>query len=355
MAVRFMDGCDHYPDTDEGLLYKYDGITPGQWQVREDDGRFGGTNCIGTTGGFGALCRKQLASSNDKYHVIAWAFQVDNFISSADSAFMHAVPGSGSTSTWSLDVADTGVLKLRTNSSLISPTGVTRITTSSGLITAATYHFIEVELFVDDTNGYIRIWVNDVMEGEVTGDTAAMIPDTTNPVEEMLMNQAGIWATRYDDIHVLDGSGTVNTSRLGDTRVIVMLPASDGSNITFTPRGGNDNLGSVNEELGDGGITFVESGTPLNKDTYIPNGTSLGTIFAVQPLALQRKSSPNTITGAVIANNGSADFVAFQGTVGSDFKYMHGVFQTNPDTGNLWDSTSVSELEWGYKLIKVGT
>ena len=357
MAVRFMDGCDHYPFDANGILYKYDGrLSP--MVIRESAGRFGGTNCLGTTGSFGGFVSKQLETSSSKYHVVAAAIQVDNFITSAASRIMWARPGnpSGSTyTTWTLTVEDNGVLRVRTGgSTVLDNVGTVRIQSPSGVFTSSVYHFVEVELFIDPVVGFVRLWVDGINVVEVVDvDNTSWFDDIDTPVDEIGLTQPSIWSCRFDDIHVLDDSGTVNTTRIGDARVHLLLPFEDGNTIQFTPDSG-DNLTSVNETIADGGVSFVETGTIGNKDIYSLADTAIGEVFAVQPLALSTKTTSQSVTGSVIANNGLADFVAFSGPVPVDYKYMHGVFNTNPSTGLVWSATAINQLQWGYKLQDIG-
>lgn len=356
MAVRFMDGCEHYPNTSEGILWKYDGQA--QWHVR---GTFAvplgrlSDRCVGPTGSFGAFCSKQLEPSTEKYHVVAAAVQIENYTTSNEDQLLWARPGNPPTSsytTWTLTVSDTGVLKLRTAGSKLTPTtaGDLRITTSSGVMTSAVYHFIEVEFFVDSSVGYIRLWVDGVNVGEVIGaDTASWISDSTNPVDEFGMQQPTIWITRFDDIHILDSSGSNNTTRVGDTHVETIWPASDGNTVLFTPATGT-NVSQVDEKEGDGDLSFVESGTVSAKDVFDMDGFVADTVFAVQPLALAKKTSPETIKGAVIADDTASDYTAIEQELQTDYKYIHGVFNEDPSDSLSWNSAKVNALEFGYKL-----
>ncbi len=353
MAVRFMDGCEHYPNTETGILYKYDGrLTP--MKIREDDGRLGG-DCLGTTSSFGGFVSKTLPDQSlSAYHVVAAAVQTDNFTSSGTSVFMTARPAnpaSGLTTTWSLIVADTGVLTLETEAhvSLVAQ-GDVRITTASGVYTSAVYHFIEVELFVDPSVGYIRLWVDDVNVGEVTGaDTTSWFTDPVEPVAEFALRQTHTWDTRFDDIHVLDGSGSFNTSRVGDTQVKTVYPVTDGNTVLFTPLTGT-NQSQVSELKGDGDTSFVESGTVKAKDIYDMAALSGDTVFAVQPLALAKKTTTENIKGSVIASDTVTDFIAATRDVQTDYKYMHGVLNSDPVSGLNWDADKVNTLEFGFKL-----
>lgn len=222
------------------------------------------------------------------------------------------------------------------------------VTSAAGVITGGSPAYIEVVRNV--TTGAVTVFVNDVL---VLTSSVAAVPAGVN-VAMLATNglSSGSVFSRFDDIYVLDDSGSSFNARLGPVRFTKVPLAASVGTPGFTPQGGAaSNLAAVNKDtLSE--TTFNRSPTANNQqDVYSLDASGIvdGTqVMAVDVRALYRKTSPGPRNLALKATNGATvekvvtDRIA---TFGSDVLQL----LTAPD-GSAWDKTKLTATTVAYEV-----
>lgn len=358
MALRFMDGFDHYaignvsPATHD-LLKRWTAIT-----------HFGGgTGCQSQTvssGRFGAgfqgsdsNCEFWLAKSLDSQPtwIVGLAVRWGGFTSPAGLIALNdgGTAGGGNTQ-----------LSLYPNTSrgldLYRGDGITFLGgTESGILVASTWYYIELKATIDNA-GTAAVRINGASALTFSGDTQA----TGNASASAVLlggdrTQSG--TTIFDDVYMCDGTGgSPYNDFLGDIRVETLYPNGNGATSNFTGSDGNstDNYLLVDEAGGhDGDTTYVESGTINDKDTYAYTNltNSTGTVYAVQPILEARKTDAGSRSVKSVARlgGGTEEDAASASALATGYSLYSDIRTTKPGGGS-WSISDVNGSEFGIKV-----
>ena len=240
---------------------------------------------------------------------------------------------------------DLGVLKIYR--------GATLIDTSSEFTAGTIWGFVEVKFVARaGVNGSYEVWLN---QTSIMSGTGVDLADTGSDGADAFQMGGGT-SFLLDDWYILDDTGTLNTSRLGEQVCVGIVPTADGHQIDFTPSEGIDNFalvddGPVNPDDSD----FVSSLTVGHEDYYAyenPPSTGLGTVNGLRIVhgakldtAGTRKVQPRYYNGTLEFDLGG-DFT-IDGT--SIFEHTS-VVDANPDTGVKWTKVEISNGEFGMKV-----
>lgn len=239
MSLMFVDGFDHYQD----LLAKWDAFQP---ENTGTAGSFIGILPAIGRGGGGAL--KFLAVSNLG---AIWAFkhlasnQVTLFIGFAvNITYGNATISSqllsvldGATEQVSLWMTSAGKFFFQRGGGLAG--GGTNIgSTSTAGITFNSWHYLEVQITINSSTGVASLHIDGVSALNQTG-----LNTNNSGVAQINMIMAGIIGSSngygtgitvlFDDLYVLNTSGSVNNTYLGNTQIKGLLPTGNGSTLNY--------------------------------------------------------------------------------------------------------------------------
>jgi hypothetical protein len=156
----------------------------------------------------------------------------------------------------------------------------------------------------------------------------------------------------YDDLYLLDNSGSINNNFLGDMRVDAHFPVTpDGTHQDWTPSTGSDRFAVVDDPSAN--ITDYNATLTLNDiDTLnIENMKNPGgSIAGLQTMHYHSKADAGACLVAPIVRSGAADYVGsnFAPSVDS-FAFQRTLYETNPATGLQWAESEFDAVEIGYK------
>lgn len=157
----------------------------------------------------------------------------------------------------------------------------------------------------------------------------------------------------YDDLYVCDGSGGVNDDFLGDCRVDLVLPTSEGHYSDFTPSTGTDNSATVDEATASG-ADYNSANVPDAKDTYnMQDLTPLldPAVFGVQPVFLANVNNDGSRAMSSLVRSGGVDEEsAVQNLLGSTSRYFSDILDLNPNGDVPWTQTTVNAAEFGVAV-----
>ena len=131
---------------------------------------------------------------------------------------------------------------------------------------AGVWYYLEVEAFVHDTTGFVRVYRDGVLLVEAeNADTRGQAGSDLVEMIRFIGNNGGgtgdgpnIWS--IDDIYVLDDS-----TRLGRCRVSTLLPNADTADADWTPLGAGSHFAEVDDDNGD---TSIASDTAGDLDMF---------------------------------------------------------------------------------------
>ena len=224
----------------------------------------------------------------------------------------------------------------------------------AGALTANAWNYVEVKVTISDTVGVVAVRLGGASVLNLTAqDTRNAGNATANIVQLGPGGSMGALSLHYDDIYILDATGTVNNDFLGDCKVEQLLPNGAGATTAWTPSAGS-NYTCVDDVPPNGDTDYVSSATAGQTDTYAYGDLSVatsGTVKAVQATASCRKDDAGARTLALVARPGSTDRVGATQSVLDTYSMLAQVWDQNPDTSTAWTVAAVNASSFGQRLI----
>jgi len=156
----------------------------------------------------------------------------------------------------------------------------------------------------------------------------------------------------FDDLYVLDETGTDNNSLLGDRRVAVRIPRAD-ADVQFAPSPVGSNFANVDEVPHDGDGTFNASSTPGAHDLFTSTDDTGGValeINAVQITTVARKTDTGARGIAGKVKVGSDIAVSATANLTAAYAFNSAVFEKAPN-GSDWTTATVESSQFGYEVV----
>jgi hypothetical protein len=339
--LLFSDSFDHYTTlTQKGwVLTGNTGITAaaGRWR----DGAWVRTTSVSGTGGTIATLFSSLAEvivggaiNPDARVNFRWDFR--------EGATVHISVTLNTTS---------GLVEVRRGA------GGTLLATGSIAIPAAAWTYLEVSVKVSNTVGTVFTQVDGIPDISLTGaDTQNGGTGVMDRFVHVIPYRGATVASSYsylDDFVVLDTSGSVNNAFLGDTRVEAILPDGNGNSSELVGSDGNsvDNYLLVREVPPDGDVTYVESSTPGDEDTYAysPVLSTSGAVHGVQVCLYARKTDANPRSIAARQRLAGVEVAGSNLTLPAAYAYLLQIFEDDPSS-NQWTIANIDVAEFGVEV-----
>lgn len=215
-------------------------------------------------------------------------------------------------------------------------------------IVLGTWHYIEVETFLHDSAGFIRVYLDgmEVSGLQFYGDTRA---STDLDFGQIVLRSGDSPSHFFDDLYVeVDG-----TTRVGEGRMDLYVPNSTVSSTGFTPSTGSTIHGVIDEipanatdwaNATDAGSQFRVGLTDM---VYAPEK-----IYGVQVEQLAQKTEAGTrtlrsklfgLTGAVIGSE--------RALTANVFTWNRDWFDKEPDNSEPWTLSSIVTAELGVEVV----
>lgn len=247
-----------------------------------------------------------------------------------------------------VEITDSGVFRIKRSS------GGATVYTGTYTLPIGVWHYIEFEIKIHDTTGYVTIRVDGVAVESATGlDNQS---DISSNMDRFSFggDTAAAVNCDFDDFYILDDSGAApyNTF-LGDCRIETLSPNADGTTNNFTPSAGS-NYQNVDETPGpDDDTSYNESSGVGNKDLY--NMTALSelfdTVYAVMPEVYARKNDVGTRTINNVVRTGTTEDDGPARGLGESYAYHQGdILIQDPDTVTDWTAAGVNAAQCGLKI-----
>lgn len=339
MALVFMDGCDHYGAAShigEKWTSAHANIKYGA-----TSGRFGGGAII-----FDADDQPVVAGIGSESEMfVQFVFRQD--LAFGSDIFLAFKNGANNANVLKMVGGSATIQAIRDTSTVLEE--------STEALSLGVFHYIEVHLKISQTVGIFKVIVNDTVFIDFTGDTQGAQSTFT---QINFTGAASANDTIIDDIIIMDTSGSINNSLIGDTQIETVYPDGDTAQKDFTPTGaGTTNADRVDD--GDAGpdedTTYVESSTVGHKDLYTMAAlatANIDQVFAVQAVTRHKKDDAGTRTARNLVKSGTTTSNgASIGLINGVYEYGSDVVELNPDTSTAWTETTVNAAEVGQEVL----
>lgn len=239
--------------------------------------------------------------------------------------------------------------------------GSTTVATSS-YFDFGVWHYIELKVTVrTSTNGAYELRHNGVLDISGSGVNLANSGADGWNVFAFRYTSNVSTTLRYDDMYVLDGTGSKNNDFLGPSVVEGLLPNANGATIQWTNNAGSgsnyenvdDAANAAPDETGVGGTNG--SDTNGQKDLYAFEDLSqiTGTIHAVQlgvQLGMASAGTRTVKTKYRDPDTTEADGASHvvDSTVFDEFTE---IFDDNPASAAAWDVTDIDGGQFGVEVV----
>ena len=225
--------------------------------------------------------------------------------------------------------------------------------TSSSSVTGSTWYYVEFQATIHGSAGAYRLDVT------VAGTTSTWLSATgvntqatgnASSDRVQIMGTAGIWMY-VDDLYILNSSGAVNNTLLGERRVLTTLANADGAVAQWTPDSGTAHYSRVNEANPDGDTSYVSSSTAGQTDTYQFPDITAAVVNAVQVTVTARKDDTGARTVCAVYRAGGTNYDGAAFSPAVTYTGHRTVFETNPATSAAWTAAAVNSGEFGQKIV----
>jgi hypothetical protein len=329
MALRFIDSFDHYSG----------GALPLKWSIVS-----GATIAtVPRTGSQSLVCDAQndyaaMVLDNQATWIVGFAYRQ---ITAGATGLVCSFRDEASIQ---CDVRlSNGVLTVTRNGTVLA-TGTT-------FLLANTWYYIEFKATINNS-GSFELRLNGVVEVSGSGvDTQSTANAYAN---RFYCEIAGVNDAYFDDLYILDSTGSTNNNFLGDVRVEALFPNGNGNSSLLDGSDGNqtDNYLLVDETPPNSDTDYVESSDVGDKDTYTYSNltTTAGTVYGVQIVSWSRKTDAGARSIRQIARvSGSEADSPSDIELSTSYRYFSEIRETKPGGGS-WTISDVNGAEFGVKI-----
>lgn len=347
MAGLFIDGADHYSTAQIGRKYTtVSGTTP---TVLTSSGRRGG-GCIECS----VAARWFEYSLPSSVSTIIVGVAINRNGSSAAGYILY-FGDSGS---------DQCGVYLEADGRLSFARGTTVLATTTVSLPSSGWSYLEAKVTFHNSTGAYELRLNGNSTPVLSGsgvDTCATANNSANTVRFHARPASGSAgpnaSTLYDDVYILDTTGSANNDFLGDVRVDALLPNANGNSSQLTGSDGNstDNYLLVDESPADDDTTYVESSTSGHKDTYdFPAlGYTAASIFLAQINAQAKKDDAGARSIALVTRSGGTDYdgtPAPEAALSTSYRNYRHIREVDPATSAAWTQSNLEAAQFGVKV-----
>lgn len=208
---------------------------------------------------------------------------------------------------------------------------------------------IEIEAYRHASMGTLKIWVDEVLVVNFTGNTGNQ--------DYVGLQIAYRMAGRLDDIAVWSHTGAApNSAPLGDFRIHTLRPIANGNQNDGTPVGAASNWECVSDpQGGDDDATHVENQNVGDIDLFqladlssTPSAILGAQVYikARSEASVSRKIQARVRSGSTEVSNGTDLSVPNSGTYSGHSAF----FPVDPDTGASWTPAGINAMEAGWEV-----
>jgi hypothetical protein len=334
MALRFIDGFDHYAAAD--ITQKWPQSATGT-QILSGAARTGGFGCR-LNGGNQPIVK---TIDSQATWIVGFAYRAE-VAQPIDNPIIQFK-----------DTISTLHVDLRINAA--GHFYFTRNGTQLGSVWTYTfpvnqYIYIEVKVTISDTVGVAVLKINGVTDINLSSqDTRNAGNSTADTIYLGGASNSGS-SLDYDDVYICDGTGGSNNDFLGDCKVETLVPTGAGNSTQWTPSTGS-NWQNVDDAAPNGDTDYNSDGTVSDKDTYAMSNlaTTSGTVFGVQEIWSGKKDDAGSRSVHGVVRSGSSESNGADISLNTSYVQRQDMFETKPG-GGAWSISDVNAMEAGVAV-----
>lgn len=334
MSLLYIDGFDHYNDSTEADR---------KWDYRASDpswttGRFGG-QAVYFNGGQRKL-GKDIPNIQTVVVGFAWLHNSSNYV----MRFLELYDGG--TQQLALETDSLGHIRILR--------GGTTLETSAQTYIQGVWYYLELKATIDNSSGSYEFRVNgDTWFSDSGIDT--QVSANAYVTQVRIGSSSSFNYPVFDDIYILDTSGSMNNDFLGDVKVETLYPDGAGNETDWTPSTGS-NYQNVDETNPDNDTTYnyVGSGTLPANDLYTLGNlvTGVGEIYGIQLNSYVRKDDAGSVNLAHILRTGGTTYSGLGvNSVADTYSFYTDLKEENPNTTAQWTVAEINSLETGIRRV----
>ncbi|MFP6411774.1 hypothetical protein [Pseudomonas aeruginosa] len=225
------------------------------------------------------------------------------------------------------------------------------ITTSVTTAPARGWHYIELQVTQGTSNGVLAVRINGVLAIQMTAqNTIQGGGQLLTAFLGAIPGQSCPLTLDVDDFYILDASGTINNTFLGDVRVDALKAQADGSlnQWTVTPSG-TAAWEAVSDEDETTNITAPSAGLRQSFDVAPLPVMATPAVFGVQLTMLARKTDAGLgkLKGLVVS--GAQTAVSPEVILQEQQAWQCALFERNPNGNVQWTEAAFNAAEFGVE------
>lgn len=343
MALRFMDGFDHYATAD--ITKKWTSITGGSVTINAGTGRRSSGSMSISLGSANGVSKTLDAQAT---WIVGVAVNYTTFPTNNVGL---------------LRFLDAGTLQC---SLLVNPDGTLSVVRGSGTavtggtstfaLSANTFYYIEMKVTIADSIGAnsckVRVNGADVITVATGQDLKSTANATANQIGLSNSALSGSSVIVADDFYVCDSTGATNNDFLGDVRVDTLFPNAEGNFTQFTPSTGTTHYTLV-DETAPNTTDYNDGATAGDRDSYaLQNLSALTsqTVYGVQVNAAVLKDDAGAKSASTFVRSGGTNGDGATAALGTSQAYVSQVYELDPNGSVAWTEASVNAMEAGVRV-----
>jgi hypothetical protein len=349
MALLWIEGFESFGTSNGtapvGLQQKYDnGVADSSFSVQA--GRISGQSMRLPNGT--AILGKDLNKAGSSTLIMGFGLHVDALTNPVQ--LIHFMDSAGSFHQGGLELLANGTWKYYRGGTIAS-VGTLLGTSSGSAVTAGVWCYVEIKVKFHSSTGTVDIWVDGVnvlsLTGQNTQQSSNAFATGFNIVGAGAMNDH----TQYDDIYVLDDTGSVNNARLGPRVVKMIVPASDAGTNQFTTDSGSNHWDRLTDNPRDT-TSYVEDDTTGHKELVGMGSLNLATVAGIQlnSVVAVTGNTIRTVKNTLHTSGGTDSDDSGRTVADSNYQTHSRVVETNPETSALWNQTQINAAQFGVKV-----
>ena len=225
------------------------------------------------------------------------------------------------------------------------------ITTSVTTAPARGWHYIELQVTQGISNGVLSVRINGVLAIQMTAqNTIQGGGQLLTAFLGAIPGQSCPLTLDVDDFYILDASGTINNTFLGDVRVDALKAQADGSlnQWTVTPSG-TAAWEAVSDEDETTNITAPSAGLRQSFDVAPLPVMATPAVFGVQLTMLARKTDAGLGKVKALVVSGAQTAVSPEVILQEQQAWQCALFERNPNGNVQWTEAAFNAAEFGVE------
>ena len=326
-------------------LLHMDGFDMGDGALRYPNGSGSGTNTT-TRFSYGRSIISSGSAQIAKDIVSGSTAVISGFAMNNQSGSISFFSDAGATQHITVVFGSTGNIDVRRGN-----TGGTILASATSAYSSG-WNYFEVRCIISDTVGEVQVRVN----GSASNTINLTSSDTKNGGTLTSIDRVSLYGNsqaQFDDWYIIDTTGSLNNTYLGDCRVYTLAPSGNGNYSQFVGSDGNstDNYLLVDEQPYSTG-DYTGSATSGNRDSYVMTdlpGTAT-TVFGVNEVSVVFKSDAGAATMKQLLRISATDYESSAVTLSTSPSVITTLRETNPNTSAAWTPAGVNGAEAGARV-----